>query len=116
MLAALSRMLGVRPVELDDALRSEPRARLQLTRRGLLAAGAAAVTAAILPDKVWSFPAPYTPPRIVELGSLPGFTMPADQTLLRIDPKFYEALVRTTKVVQRAAAALDDGYLFPGLR
>lgn len=105
MLAALSRMLGVRPVELDDALRSEPRARLQLTRRGLLAAGAAAATAAILPDKVWSFPAAptfFSLQPMLDQWSPNGFDqwipngplwkMPAKQSHVTLHPKVYAAL------------------------
>jgi hypothetical protein len=56
MFARLARMLGVAVPELEDALRSEKRAKAQLSRRGLLLAGAAGVTTAILPSRAWSFP------------------------------------------------------------
>jgi len=49
-------MLGVTVPQLEDALQSEKRAKAQLSRRGLLLAGAATVTTAILPSRAWSFP------------------------------------------------------------
>ena len=58
MFARLARMLGVEAHQLDDALQSEKRAKAQLSRRGLLLAGAAGLSSAILPGKTWSFASP----------------------------------------------------------
>lgn len=63
MLQKLSRILGVREDQVDDALKSEQRAQRQLTRRGLLTAGAAIVAGQLLPaaGRVWSLPEAVAP-------------------------------------------------------
>lgn len=59
MLHKLARMLGVRIDQVEDALADEQRCKKQLTRRGLLAAGAALVGGSLLPAKTYSFGSPY---------------------------------------------------------
>lgn len=62
MIDALARLLGIRPDQTEDALRSERAARATLNRRGFLLAGATA-GAAIATGALWSIP-PAAPPLI----------------------------------------------------
>lgn len=80
----LAIMLGVRSDQLDDALQDPKRARLQMTRRGLLAAGAAALGGAMLPKAAWSFPA--LPEATWVLGSILYMSDEATVTLKRVGP------------------------------
>lgn len=59
MFQKLATLLGVREDQVDDALKDARRAHRQLSRRGLLAAGAAIVGGQLLPagGRVWSLPA-----------------------------------------------------------
>lgn len=100
-------MLGVAPHQLEDALRSEKRAKAQLSRRGLLALGASAVATAILPERAWSFarPSPF-------LFYGDGWCMPLDQLRVRISQPFYDALLASSGYIEGALAKYDEP-LFP---
>ena len=56
MIDALARLLGIRPDQTEDALRSERAARAALNRRGFLLAGVTA-SAALATGAIWSIPA-----------------------------------------------------------
>ena len=96
-------MLGVAVPELEDALRSEKRAKAQLSRRGLLLAGAAGVTTAILPSRAWSFPS--TAPCLF----VPGVGL--------VHAGFWTALLNSFARAEaaRALAFHLDEHLFPGM-
>lgn len=51
----LAALLGVRDDQVDDALVDEDRCKRQLSRRGLLLAGAAVAGGALVPKRAWSF-------------------------------------------------------------
>jgi hypothetical protein len=104
MFARLARMLGVSVPQLEDALRSEKRARAQLSRRGLLLAGAAGVATAILPERAWSFPTQAGVCRSLSFAQLSA----------RVHQPFWDILVQYSGWTAGVLTQHDEP-LFPGL-
>jgi hypothetical protein len=113
MFARLAKMLGVPVPQLEDALRSEKRAQAQLSRRGLLLAGAASATTAILPARAWAFPRPAYGIVVREGETLVYRTLP--ELRVRMHQPFYDALVATSGSTAIVLARLLDEPLFPGM-
>lgn len=89
----LASMLGVRTDQVDDALSDERRARVQMTRRGFLAAGAAVAAASMLPggSKAYSFGGKIYDPYEYRLLSYPQLVCSRPDYLF-VNPVDYENL------------------------
>jgi len=80
---ALARLLGIRPDQTEDALRSERAARATLNRRGFLLAGATA-GAALATGAIFSLPSVEVAESIVVAKGLqPGSTLTSFDYLLK---------------------------------
>lgn len=100
ILARLGKMLGVRDVELEDALVDERRAKRQLDRRGFLLAGAAALGGVMAPKALYSFGAPAAE-ELWTWGTGEKIVVPRPKLTVRarVHQPFYDTLIRTSGLV-----------------